>query len=182
MMAGRSPVCACPGPAGMSTRQISPFFMGLRLFRELFDRFDGAGARAIPIVKLFLQFRRHRGPDRLQADFNACPFRQRRIGNDDAVGHDARDSGGHGFLLPTLIVTRHNGGTTHAAYTVLISLTYQSRTARNCAMAASSPSAASGIEGLRLIPTAGISTPGIAFSRSLNSRRRAWSSKGLRVS
>ena len=42
MIAGRSPACAWPGAAGMSTRQISPFFIGFRLIRETFDHFDGA--------------------------------------------------------------------------------------------------------------------------------------------
>src|SRR5438445_6720298 len=75
MIAGRSPVCACPGAAGMSTRQISPFFIGLHLVRKTFDHFDGAGARALPAVELFLQIRGHLRSNRLQADFNARPFR-----------------------------------------------------------------------------------------------------------
>ncbi len=35
-----------------------------------------------------------------QLDLNACPFGQRRTGNDDADGHDARDGGGHASSLP----------------------------------------------------------------------------------
>src|SRR4051794_33956183 len=98
-IAGRSPVCACPGAAGMSTRQTSPFFIRFHLLRETLDHFDGARAGSFPVVELLLELRRNLRPDRLQMDFNACPFGKRRIGNDDAVGHDARDGGGHDCLL-----------------------------------------------------------------------------------
>src|SRR5580658_6223368 len=70
MIAGRSPVCACPGAGVMSTRQISPFFIGFHLFRETFDHFDGAGARALPAVEFFLQVRRHLRSSGSQAYFN----------------------------------------------------------------------------------------------------------------
>ena len=100
LIAGRSPDCACPGAAGICARQISPFFIGFHLFRETFDHFDGAGARALPAVELFLQIRRHFRSNRLQADFNTGPFGQRRIGNDDAVRHDAGDGAGRESSLP----------------------------------------------------------------------------------
>src|SRR5947208_7645267 len=74
MIAGRSPVCACPVAAGISTRQISPFFIGFHLVRETLNHFDGTGARALPAVELFLQIRRHLWSNRWQADFNARPF------------------------------------------------------------------------------------------------------------
>src|SRR5205807_8817861 len=38
-------------------------------------------------------------------NFNSRPFRQRRIGHNDAVRHDARDGAGHESYLPCFTLT-----------------------------------------------------------------------------
>src|SRR5438445_1956838 len=99
MMAGRSPVCAWPGAGGMRTRHTSPLFIGFHLFRQAFDHFERASARALPGVEFFLQLRRHFDRSADDADLHECSFRQRRIGHDDTVLDEARNNGRHDLAL-----------------------------------------------------------------------------------
>src|SRR5262249_30492894 len=99
MMAGRSPVCACPGAGGMRTRHTSPLFIAFHLFRQAFDHFERAPARSLPGVEFLLQLRRHFDWSADDMDLHERPFRQRRVGHDNPVLDEARNNGRHDVAL-----------------------------------------------------------------------------------
>src|ERR1019366_2720682 len=78
-------------------------FLNPAVDRFIVGRRTFAGGRATNLPPRHAAGRRFFRRDDNELDVG--PFRQRRTGNDDAVGHDAGDGGGHGFLLPSLIVT-----------------------------------------------------------------------------